>query len=272
MDYIIRKHQSKPQNKRYFTKNTEDAIIKYNNSTNENERSELYANFIHWPFYKLTENIIHTFKFYHTDGVENLEDLQHEIIVFLLSKIHLFNPNNGAKAYSYFGTIVKRWLIAYNKNNYNKKINNIPITDLSNHLNSDSLGSNSNNSNNINKEFNSKIEIEKFTEFIEEDELGMKGYKEKDKLSWFIDQYANYCTKNIFEIFPKNNDAQIADAVLELFRKRDMIDVFNKKALYIYIREQIDVKTPKITKITNILYDIFKEKYLYYLDYGKFPS
>ena len=48
--------------------------------------------------------------------------------------------------------------------------------------------------------------------------------------------------------------------------------MFNKKALYIYIREQIDVKTPKITKIANVLYDIFKEKYLYYLDQGSFPS
>jgi hypothetical protein len=47
--------------------------------------------------------------------------------------------------------------------------------------------------------------------------------------------------------------------------------MFNKKALYIYIREQIDVKTPKITKIANVLYGIFKEKYLFYLEHGKFP-
>ena len=56
-----------------------------------------------------------------------------------------------------------------------------------------------------------------------------------------------------------------------LFRRRDAIDVFNKKALYIYIREQVDVKTPKITKIANILYGIFKEKYLFYLEHNRFP-
>jgi hypothetical protein len=72
-------------------------------------------------------------------------------------------------------------------------------------------------------------------------------------------------------LFPKGNDASIADAILELFRKRDNIDVFNKKALYIYIREMVDVKTPKITKIANKLYDIFKEKYLFYLEHGYFP-
>jgi hypothetical protein len=73
-------------------------------------RSKIYEEKIHYAFFKLTQNIIHTFKFYHTE-VENLEHLQHEIIVFLLSKIHLFDPSKGAKAYSYFGTIVKRWCI-----------------------------------------------------------------------------------------------------------------------------------------------------------------
>ena len=89
-----------------------------------------------------------------------------------------------------------------------------------------------------------------------------------ERLSYFIDQFAIYCTENIYEIFPKQEDAKIADAILELFRKREHLDVFNKKALYIYIREIIDVKTPKITKIANKLYDIFKEGYVFYLEHG----
>jgi len=121
----------------------------------------------------------------------------------------------------------------------------------------------------MDNEVNSIIETE---DYINEDELDVQGYKHEDKLSYFVDRYTEYCTEHIFEIFPKEYDAQIADAILELFRKRDAIDIFNKKALYIYIREQVDVKTPKITKIANILYDIFKEKYLYYLEHGKFPS
>ena len=66
----------------------------------------------------------------------------------------------------------------------------------------------------------------------------------------------------------KENDAKIADAILELFRKRENLDVFNKKALYIYIREIIDAKTPKITKIADRLYDIFKRNYIFYLENG----
>jgi ribulose kinase len=69
--------------------------------------------------------------------------------------------------------------------------------------------------------------------------------------------------------FPKSNDAQIADAILEIFRKREGIEIFNKKALYIYIHEIIpEVKTPKITKIANVLRDIFQKHYIFYLENG----
>jgi hypothetical protein len=269
MDSIIRKHKSQKQTRVYFSKDTENAIIKYNRSLSPEERSEIYAESIHWPFYKLTENIIHTFKFYYTDGVENLEDLQHEIITFLLSKIHLFNPDNGAKAYSYFGTIVKRWLIVYNQKNYGNKIKNISIVDLNHYSQLDTTDPAFITSKNVESALETTLEEE---EFSNNDKYSPQGYKHEDRLSLFIDQYTKYCTDHIYEFFPKGNDASIADAVLELFRKRDHIDVFNKKALYIYIREMVDVKTPKITKIANKLYAIFKEKYLFYLEHGYFPS
>ena len=181
--------------------------------------------------------------------------------------MNLFNPENGAKAYSYFGTIVKRWLIVYNTKNYGKKIKNIQINDLANYSNLDSAEPGFIASQKM------EDSMEKVTEKVfEGDELSNKGYKHEDKLYIFIDQYVEYCTNKIYEIFPKGNDAQIADAILELFRKRDQIDVFNKKALYIYIREMIDVKTPKITKISNVLHKIFKEKYMFYLEHGYFPG
>ena len=206
--------------KNYFTQETEDAIVLYNTTTDPIIRSKIYEEGIHYAFFKLTQNIIHTFKFYHTE-VENIEDLQHEIITFLLSKIHLFDNTKGTKAYSYFGTIVKRWLILYNEKNYKKKITSIPVSTLDDD-NSESY---------VMEEHNSPS-----------DKLSAN-----DKLALFMDLYVEYCTSNIYKIFPKDEDAKIADAVLELFRKRENLDVFNKKALYIYIREIIDVKTPKIS-------------------------
>ena len=200
MDSIIRKHKKQPQKKRYFTKETEQAIVRYNRSSDSHERSEIYAEWIHWPFYKLTENIIHTFKFYYTDGVENLEDLQHEIITFLLSKIHLFNPDNGAKAYSYFGTIVKRWLIVYNQKNYKKKIQNVNVLDLNSYSNQDSSTPGFISSQRMENELKT-IMVDDNVE-NDGDELSLQGYKQKDKLSVFIDHYVKYCTDNIYTIFP----------------------------------------------------------------------
>ncbi len=232
---MARKRRKKSRN--YFTQDTEDAIVLYNNTKDSEIRSKIYEREIHYAFFKLTENIIHTFKFYHTE-VNNLEHLQHEIITFLLTKMHLFDPGRGAKAYSYFGTIVKRWLILYNTKNYNKKIKKVPTDTL--------LKENSTYVwNNV-------------------DNYG----KKKDELSEYIDLFVEYTTDNILELFPKKNDAQIADAILELFRKREVLEVFNKKALYIYIREMVEVKTPKITKIADKLYDIFKSNYIHYLEYG----
>ena len=118
----------KPKKKgiQYFTQDTEDAIILYNNTEDSVLRSKIYQQRIHHSFFKLTENIMHTFKFYYTE-VNNIEDLQHEVIEFLLKKIHRFDPSRGAKAYSYFGTIAKRYLINENNKNYRKRVNKAPI-------------------------------------------------------------------------------------------------------------------------------------------------
>ena len=75
MDNIIRAAKKKRQKRNYFTQETENAIVAYNESDSDSFKSAIYSREIHYPFYKLTQNIIHTFKFYYTDGVENLEDL-----------------------------------------------------------------------------------------------------------------------------------------------------------------------------------------------------
>ena len=163
------------EKRKYFTQETEDAIVRYNSTSDIDTKNKIYEEEIHYAFFKLTQNIIHTFKFYHTE-VDDLDHLQHEIIIFLLSKIHLFNPENGAKAYSYFGTIVKRWCILYNDKNYKKKVQSSPIEDI--------------------------YHDENHSYTLESD-------PSKDRLSNFMDHYVKYVSENIYEIFPKGNDAQI---------------------------------------------------------------
>jgi hypothetical protein len=231
----VTEKKKKPSSNNYFTQETEDAIVAYNRATSTDEKEKIYHKYIHYAFFKLTENIIHTFKFYYTE-VDNIEDLQHEIITFLLQKMHLFNPEKGAKAYSYFGTIVKRYLIIQNTKNYKKRVDKAPVEELY-------------------KDTNHSYELD-------------TPLNQSDYISDFIDQYVEYCSENIYKLFPKDKDAQVADAILEIFRKRENIDIFNKKALYIYIREMIDVKTPHITRVADRLGEIYKEQYIFYLNNG----
>ena len=218
----------------YFTSETEEYIKKYNTSTDQEFRNRIFTDHIYLPFYKLAENIIHTFKFYYTD-VEQIEDLKHEIVSVLLEeKIMKFDPDNGAKAYSYFGTIVKRWLINYNNKNYKKL-----------------------------KQVGSFSDIE--DSFEEDLDLDSPGGL---TISKFIDSWVEEVYEDLDELFIKEPEIKIADAVLTLFKTRHDLEIFKKKALYIYIREMTDCQTPQLTRVINTLKDNFKNKYQLYYDNG----
>ena len=211
----------------YFTKETEEYIVKYNTSIDNEYRNKIFTDHIYFPFYKLAENIIHTFKFYYTD-VEKIEDLKHEVVTMLMSeKINKFDPTNGAKAYSYFGTIVKRWLINYNNKNY-KKLKQIGSFD------------DIEDSYEVNSNIRSKDAI---------------------SLSTFLDSWIEDVYSSLEEFFPKRSDQVIADAVLTVFKTRNDLDIFKKKALYIYIREMTDCETPNLTKVISVLKEDFYNNY-----------
>jgi hypothetical protein len=225
----------KPKQPRiYFTQETEDSIIEYLATEDITERNQIYNDRIAYAFYKLAENIIHTFKFYYTD-TDTIEELKHEVVAFLLEKLHLYNQDKG-KAFSYFGTIAKRYLIVYNEKNY--------------------------------KKLQEKADVEE----IDEDKTiiydVMREAEEASTPNKFIDQYVKYVDTHLYQLFPKANDAKTADAIVELFRKRESLEIFNKKALYIYIREITDTTTPQVTKITKKLKTLYVRLYNEYYEHG----
>lgn len=292
-DGRIRKRKPK-ESRMYFTQDTEDAIIKYLQCDDELERNKIYNDHICYAFYKLSENIIHTFKFYYTDS-DTIEELKHEVITFILEKLHLYHhsknindrlrktivnihgeyykPNSfleytgnstvvtqeqinifldsldisdacrkdlssitPPKAFSYFGTIVKRYLIIYNQKNYDK--------------------------------------LKETADIIEIDEdpviLGdiMRDATDATNPTDFMSMYVLYVDKHLERLFPKTQDIKTADAIMELFRKRENIEIFNKKALYIYIREITDASTPQITKVTKKLKTLYAKLYNEYYKHG----
>jgi hypothetical protein len=225
----------KPKEPRvYFTTDTEEAIMEYLASIDQDFRNRLYKDRIEYAFYKLAENIIHTFKFYYTDS-DTIEELKHEVVTFLLEKLHLYDQSKG-KAFSYFGTIAKRYLIVYNNNNYKKLQERASIEELDD--SSDYI-------HNVIKENEAPVESDNF-----------------------INQYIKYIDKNLYQIFPKPQDAKTADAIIELFRKRETLEIFNKKALYIYIREITDTSTPHITKVTKKLDTLRTRLFNEYYEHG----
>ena len=74
-----------------------------------------------------------------------------------------------------------------------------------------------------------------------------------------IDQFIKYVDNNLVELFDKEGEIKVADAILEVFKKRDNIDIFNKKALFIYIKEITDCQSNTITKVIKKLKTIYKE-------------
>ena len=217
----------KKSNTNYFTQDTENAIVAYNNSKDTAFRQKIFTDEIYYPFYKLVENIIHTFRFYYTD-VDDLEDLKHEVISLLVEeKIHMFDPTRGAKAYSYFGTIVKRHLINYNNKNYKRLKSLAPVED-----------------------FNGTYEL--VVNYVHPDALTLRQ---------IVDIYVERTYDKLEALFPKESDRKVADAVLTLFEKRYDLDIFKKKALYIYIREMTGTETPYLTKVINVLKEEFYTLY-----------
>lgn len=218
----------------YFTQETEDAIVLYNASSDPVFRSRLFSQQLYYPFYKMIENIIHTFKFYYMD-VDNVEDLKHEVMAVIVEeKIQGFNPENGAKAFSYFQTIIKRWLIQYNNNNY-KKLKQVGSFDE------------------IHDSYESNVE-----------DLNTR----RVPISTIVDTFVEDCYDNFEELFPKEQDKAVADAVLTLFRTRYDVEIFKKKALYIYIREMTECETPTLTKVINKLREQFISMHKAYVDNG----
>jgi hypothetical protein len=232
-EMVVTKKKRKPKGKQYFTKETEDAILLYNQLDDEYERNKLYSEKIKYPFEKLVENIIHTFKFYHFDVP--YEDVHHEVVAFLNEKIHKYVDPSKGKAFSYFSIVAKNYLIINNNNNYDK----FKITDQP-----EAIDDNRNVINEV---------------------LRTNDIEEKNE---FMDLYVKYVDDNISTFFKKQTDLLVADSVLELFRQRKNIENFNKKALYILIRDRTGVKTQYITRVVNIMKTIYAEMYMSYKKTG----
>lgn len=211
-----KKRKKKSGEKMYFTSDTEKAIIQYNNENDIDIRNKIYVEQIKPCFDKLVENVFNTFKFTYFDN--SPIEIQKETIAHLVSNMHKFEEGKG-KAFSYFSIVAKNYLIFHNNNNY--------------------------------KRFNQHVDISETPSDTTVCLQTTDSYHDELETSEFMKLMVDYWEKNIGKIFTKQRDLNIANAVIELFRNSDRIDSFNKKALYLYIREISSCKTQQITKVIN---------------------
>lgn len=199
----------------YFDQEVEDAIVEYNNTDDERKRSMLYKDKIHDAFKKIAENIINTFNYSYFDVPQ--EDVEDRLVSHLVEKMHKYDPEK-AKAFSYFSKIAKNYCIRHNKKNYKKYKKELRIDDED-------------------------------LDFDIEDDYDVQRDMEQQE---FFERLIDYWEDNLTNMFSKERDIKIADAVLELFKKRKNIETFNKKALYIMIREMTGIeRTQHITKVVG---------------------
>ena len=211
-----RKRKKKGKNY-YFNIGTEKAIIRYNKTDDAHLKNKIYNEHIRAAFDKLAENIIHTFKFYYFD-VGSIE-VKHEVVSFLVMNIHKFKEGKG-KAFSYFSIVAKNYLILNNNKNYKmgKIHSEMKVLDYKRNL----MGENTTS-------------------------------ETAEKSILFVDELHRFWDTNLTNIFRRDKDIRVADSVLHIFRIKENIENFNKKALYILIREMTGSNTQHITRIINVM-------------------
>jgi DNA-directed RNA polymerase specialized sigma subunit len=210
------------QNSNYFTKDHEDAILKYCSTTDNRIRTELYVNYIEPAFSEMVDKIVFTYKF---TNLPDIEFLRQDCKIWLTTILDKYDPNSGSKAFSYFSVITKNWFIHKVKKNAEAARRETLYEDIMN----------------ISEHENLIIHHE-YEVWREQSEFWNAFWTELD--SWE-------------SLDLKPNEEKVVKAITILMKDANNIEIFNKKAVYLYIREITGLNTKQI--VTNL--NKVKEKY-----------
>lgn len=229
---VIKKRKKRTKNN-YFTKVHEEAIVKYANSTDLKERTKLYESLIQPAFDEMVNKIIFTYKF---NTLPNIDPLREDCKIWLTTILEKYDPNKGSKAFSYFSVVTKNWFIHKVKVNSKKLKKEVSYENLVENGGPDVLGTSGDNGN-IYSEKREEVEF------------------------WnsLLTQIDRWDTGNL-----KQNEKSVLEAVKVLLYNIDDIEIFNKKAVYLYLRELTGLNTKQVVNNLNKLrekYRTFKYKW-----------
>ena len=213
----------------YFTKVHENAIVKYALTEDNKIRTELYITWIQPAFDEMVDKIVYTYKF---TNLPNIDVLREECKIWLTTILNKFEPSKGSKAFSYFSVITKNWFIHKTKKNARSMRREIHFDDLTNDLECEYLSIE-----------NAYIYDREQHEFWNNFWCEIQSW-EKMKL--------------------KENERKVLEAIKILFETSDEIEIFNKKAIYLYIREITGLNTKQVVNNLNkmrVKYRVFRKKW-----------
>ena len=209
----------------YFTKDHENAIVRYCITNCTRERTDLYIKWIEPAFNEMVDKIVFTYKF---TNLPNIDSLRDECKIWLMTILDKYDPNKGSKAFSYFSVITKNWFIHKVKRQQRKNRTEVNFDNLAKNYEERYLST-----------------TESYLSEREENEFWLLFYKELK--SWDTAQM-------------KENDLKVYQAICVLFDSKDEIQIFNKKAIYLYLREITGLNTKQIVNSLKK----FKKKYYFF--------
>ena len=214
----------------YFTKDHENAIIEYAAIDDIKVRTKLYIEYIGPAFSEMVDKIVYTYKF---TNLPNIDDLRDECKIWLTTILDKYDPSKGSKAFSYFSVITKNWFIHKVKKNTAQTKREVQLEDT-----------------HINDHSNSKL-------------VAHNDYYEKrnDREFWLslYSKIGSWEGENL-----KANERRVLEAIKILFENSEDIEIFNKKAIYLYLREITGLNTKQVVNNLNkirIRYREFKKKW-----------
>jgi hypothetical protein len=223
-----RKRRAKKKNL-YFTEVHQKAIVEYALTDCRKVRTDLYIQYIGPVFDEMVDKITYTYKF---TTLPNIDVLKDECKIWLTTILDKFDPEKGSKAFSYFSVITKNWFIHKVKKNSKNLKKEVNYDDVVGELEQTHLS-----------EKNEYLDRREKFEFWQSlmNEFTMW---EKQKL--------------------KENERKVLNAIIDLFDNVDELEIFNKKAIYMHIRELTNLNTKQVVNNLNRLrekYRNFKKDY-----------
>ncbi len=228
----MQKKRRKRTKNNYFTKVHEDAIVEYARTSSRQKRTELYIKLIQPAFEEMVNKIVFTYKF---NNLPNIEVLRDECKIWLTTILNKYDPDKGSKAFSYFSVVTKNWFIHKVKKHSTRLKRESSYEQIIAKGGADILGPASAASHYL------------------DDRIHMEFWNN------LLQQIEKWDTANL-----KQNEKAVLDAVRVLLHNIEDIEIFNKKAVYLYLRELTGLNTKQVVNNLNKLrdkYRTFKNKW-----------